>query len=50
MGERDFREGSGGWVLAFGRLDALFENSTRLEIWGCQSCGHVELFVPGVGD
>lgn len=50
VGERDFREGSGGWVLAFGQLGALFENSTRLEVWGCHSCGHVEFFVPGVGE
>ena len=50
VAERDFREGSGGWELALGRLGALFGNSTRLEVWACPSCGHVELFVPGVGE
>ena len=39
-----------GWVLALGRLGALFEDSTRLEVWACKSCGHVEFFVPGVGE
>ncbi len=50
VAERDFREGTGGWVLALGRLGALFEDSTRLEVWACTSCGHVEFFVPGVGE
>jgi hypothetical protein len=50
VAERDFREGSGGWELAFGRLGPLFENSTRMEVWACQSCGHVEFFLPGVGE
>ncbi|HUZ15205.1 MAG TPA: hypothetical protein VMU72_03380 [Gaiellaceae bacterium] len=46
--EQDFREGSGWWLL-FGPLGAIFEGSTRLEVWACESCGHVEFFVPGVG-
>jgi hypothetical protein len=50
VAERDFREGTGGWTLALGRMGALFEDSTRLEMWACQSCGHVEFFVPGVGE
>jgi hypothetical protein len=50
VAERNFREGTGGWELAFGRLGPLFENSTRMEVWVCQSCGHVELFLPGVGE
>lgn len=50
VAERDFREGSGGWELAFGRLGALFGNSTRLEVWACPTCGHVEFFLPGVGE
>jgi len=50
VAERDFREGTGGWELALGRLGALFAGSTRLEVWACQSCGHVEFFVPGVGE
>ena len=49
VAEHDFREGSGGWLL-LGPLGALFEHATRLELWACESCGHVELFVPGVGD
>jgi hypothetical protein len=50
VAERTFREGTGGWELAFGRLGPLFEDSTRMEVWACQSCGHVELFLPGVGE
>jgi hypothetical protein len=50
VAERDFREGTGGWVLALGQLGAFFEDSTRLELWACESCGHVEFFVPGVGE
>jgi len=48
VAERDFREGSGGWELTLGRVGALFGSSTRLEVWACPSCGHVELFWPGV--
>lgn len=49
VAERDFREGTGGWLL-LGELGAFFEQPTRLELWACESCGHVELFVPGVGE
>ena len=49
VAERDFREGTGGWLL-LGELGALFETATRLELWACESCGHVEFFVPGVGE
>ena len=49
VAEQDFREGSGTWLL-LGPLGALFEQATRLELWACESCGHVELFVPGVGE
>ena len=48
-GEQDFREG-GGTNLLFGFVGALFESSTRLEVWACPSCGHVEFFLPGVGE
>ena len=50
VGERDFRESSGGWELGFGRLGSLFGSSTRLEIWACPSCGQVEFFLPDVGE
>ncbi|HEY3550914.1 MAG TPA: hypothetical protein VGK69_07670 [Gaiellaceae bacterium] len=50
VAERDFREGTGGWVLTLGPIGSLFEGSTRLEVWACQSCGHVEFFLPGVGE
>lgn len=48
-GEQDFREGAGTNLL-FGFVGALFESSTRLEVWVCESCGHVELFVPSIGN
>jgi hypothetical protein len=48
VGERDFREGAGGNLLL--PLGEFFEQATRFEVWVCQSCGHVELFVPGVGE
>jgi hypothetical protein len=50
VAERDFREGSGGLEFAFGRLGAFLGSSTRLEVWACPSCGHVEFFLPGVGE
>lgn len=50
VGERDFAEDPGAWELALGDLGTLFENSTRFEVWACQACGHVELFLPGVGE
>ena len=50
VAERDFREGTGGWEFALGSLGELFDGSTRLEVWTCPSCGHVEFFVPGVGE
>ena len=49
VAERDFREGPGGWLL-LGELGAIFESATRLELWACESCGHVEFVVPGVGE
>jgi hypothetical protein len=49
VAERDFREGTGGW-LVLGELGALFETATRLELWACESCGHIEFFVTGVGE
>lgn len=50
VAERDFREGTGSWELTLGRLGTLFDSSTRLEVWACSSCGHVEFFLPGVGE
>jgi len=46
IAERDFREGTGGWGLVFGRLGNLLDGSTRMEMWACDSCGHIEFFVP----
>lgn len=48
--ERAFREGTGGFEFAFGRIGSLFANSTRMELWVCGSCGHVEFFFPGIGE
>ena len=52
MGALEFRVGgtSGGWKLLFGELAELGENLIPLEAFGCATCGHVELRLPGPAD
>jgi hypothetical protein len=49
MGVEQFRIGgtSGGWKFFFGELAELGEQMIPLEMFGCSSCGHVELRRPG---
>lgn len=49
LGDEEFRVGgtSGGWKLLFGELAELGEGMLKLEVRACQSCGQVDLRVPG---
>ena len=46
LGDRDFHEGTRLWGFALGDLGELLTGGTRLEMWSCESCGHVEFFLP----
>jgi hypothetical protein len=46
LGEKDFHEGGGGLGFLLGSMQELFKNRQRIEMWACQECGHVELFMP----
>jgi hypothetical protein len=50
LGDRDFHEGTRAWGFVLGDLGELLTGGTKLEMWACESCGHVEFFVPGVGE
>jgi hypothetical protein len=50
LGEQDFRAGSGMLEFVLGDLGDLIDGSTRMEMWVCQSCGHLEFFMPGIGE
>lgn len=50
LGERDFHEGTRAWGFVLGDFGELLTGGTKLEMWACESCGHVEFFVPGVGE
>ena len=46
LGDRDFHEGTRAWGFALGDLGELFTSRTSLELYACESCGHIELFLP----
>ena len=46
LGDRDFHEGTRAWGFVLGDLGELFTGGTRLEMYACERCGHIELFVP----
>jgi hypothetical protein len=48
IGDRDFHEGTRAWGFVLGGFGELLTGGTKLEFWGCQSCGHVEFFLPGI--
>ena len=50
LGDRDFHEGTRAWGFVLGDFGELLTGGTKLEMWACESCGHVEFFVPGVGE
>ena len=45
LGDRDFHEGTRAWGCVLGDLGELFTGGTKLELWGCEKCGHVELLL-----
>jgi hypothetical protein len=51
LGVAEFRVGgtSGGWKPFFGQWAELGEGILPLEVFGCDTCGHVELRRPGFG-
>ena len=49
IGDRDFHEGTRAWGFVLGDFGELMTGGTKLELWGCQSCGHVEFFLPDIG-
>ena len=49
IGDRDFHEGSRAWGFVLGDVGELMTGGTKLELWGCPSCGHVEFFLPDIG-
>lgn len=49
LGDRDFHEGTRAWGFVLGDLGELFTGGEKLEMWACEKCGHVELFLPNVG-
>lgn len=46
VGEKDLHEGSRGWGFFLGDVGELFTNREKLEMYACETCGHVELFLP----
>ena len=46
LGDRDFHEGTRAWGFALGDVGELFTGGTNLEMWACDTCGHVEFFLP----
>lgn len=49
LADRDFHEGTRAWGFLLGNVGELLTGGTKLEMWGCSSCGHVEFFLPGIG-
>lgn len=49
VAEQDFHEGTRAWGFLLGDFGELLTGGTKLELWACGSCGHVEFFVPGIG-
>jgi len=49
VADQDFHEGTRAWGFLLGDLGELMTGGTKLEMWACPNCGHVEFFVPGVG-
>ncbi len=48
VGTKSFHEGT-RWGF-FGELGELFVNKERFDVYVCNRCGRVELFVDGIGE
>jgi hypothetical protein len=46
LGRKDFHEGTRGWGFIFGDLGELLTGGEEIEMWTCESCGHIEFFLP----
>ena len=46
LGRKDFHEGTRAWGFVFGDLGELFTGGEEIEMWTCESCGHIEFFMP----
>jgi hypothetical protein len=46
LGEKDFHEGSRGWGFFFGDFGELLTSRQTIQMYACESCGHVEFFLP----
>jgi len=49
VADRDFHEGTRAWGFFLGDVGELMTGGTKLEMWACENCGHVEFFVPDIG-
>lgn len=46
VGEKNFHEGSRGWAFFFGDFGELLTDRETIQMFACESCGHVEFFLP----
>ena len=46
LGRKDFHEGTRAWGFVFGDLGELLTGGEEIEMWACESCGHIEFFMP----
>lgn len=46
LGRKDFHEGTRAWGFIFGDLGELLTGGEEIEMWTCDSCGHIDFFMP----
>ena len=46
LGEKNFHEGSTEWGFYLGDVGELFTARTKVELYACEACGHLEFFLP----
>ncbi len=49
LGTKKFHEG-GGWTDWLGEYAAIFKNREKFDVFCCQSCGKIEMYMEGVGE
>jgi hypothetical protein len=50
VGTKRFHEGTRGWSFALGHVGELVVNRRSFDVYVCDRCGRVELFVDGIGE
>ncbi|HVP72606.1 MAG TPA: hypothetical protein VMS30_02635 [Phycisphaerales bacterium] len=50
VGTKKFHEGTRALSFWLGDLGELFTNREHFDVYVCQRCGRVELFVDGIGE